>query len=351
MLAAMLLAVAADEGRPRTRVALGVVLGLSLLHHRMIAFSVPGIVWWMWTGVAAKERARAALEVVGGALLGAVPFVVLCVVASRTPPADVTNRAWWWFEDVFMGGERNAGFLLGAGRKGLAASATYLGRWLVFNLPGPALALAAYGFATAGRRVAVFLGLLAVANAWFPLRYDWTGDQYTFLIPLYPVLALAAGVGVGRIVERRGARAASWAIGLAAAVPLVLYGALGLTDLGARALPGLTPEAARSTLVPVKSFDRTSRDWCAERLARLPRGAFLHADWGDGQIYRYLQETAGMRPDVSVDVWNVHVRVGDGSGEEWLSVLPFTRALPKAVAEVRDRLEPRGDGLFRVVAR
>jgi hypothetical protein len=349
MLGAILLAIVADSGGARTRVALGVVLGLALLHHRMIAFTVPGLVLWTWTGTPAKDRLRAIGQVTAGALVGAIPFIVLCVVASRTPPADVSNRAWWWFQDVFMGGERNAGFLLGEGRKGLAKSAAYLGRWLVFNLPGPALALAVAGFVVAGRRTAWFLGVLAVCNVWFPLRYDWTGDQYTFLIPLYPILALAAAVAVGRIEETRGARAAVAATAACAAAPLLLYGALGFTSLGSRFLPGLTPETVRSTIVPVRGGDRAPREWCVRRLESLPPGARLHCDWGDGEAYLYLQRAEGIRRDVTVDVWNTTIKLGDGGGEEWLSVLPFTRETPKPVAAVLPRLERRGDGLFRVL--
>lgn len=348
LLGSMLLAVASDTGGARTRLALGAVLGLAMLHHRMIVFAVPGLFLWVWTGTAAKERVRAAGEVACGAVLGAVPFVVLCAVASRTPPAGTESPFWWWFRDVFMGGDRNADFLLGTGRKGLAASALYLGRWLVFNLPGPALVLAAAGFASGGRRAALLLGAEAAAHLWFPVQYDWTGDQYTFLIPLYPVLAVAAGIGVGRI-EERGRR--GLAVGAAAAAglaPVVLYAVLGFTALGPRALPGLTEAAARATIVPVRAGDRTPRDRCAARLASLPQGARLHADWGDGQVYLYLQEAEGLRRDVKVDVWNTTIRLGDGSGEEWLSMLPFTREPPKAVAAVLARLEPRGDGLFRV---
>ncbi len=348
MLCAILLAIASDTGSVRTRVALGAVLGLSLLHHRMIVFAVPGLVLWTWTGTPARERLRAFLQVAAGAALGAVPFVVLCAVASRTPPEGEASPFWWWFRDVFMGGDRNADFLLGAGRKGAAASALYLGRWLVFNLPGPALLLAVFGFASAGRRIALLLGAEAVAHVWFPMQYDWTGDQYTFLIPLYPILALAAAVGVGRLVERGSRRLAAAATIASALAPVALYGILGFTPLGPRALPGLTEEAARSTIVPVRTGDRTSRDWCAARLAALPPGARLHADWGDGQVYLYVQEAQRLRRDVTVNVWNTTIRLGDGAGEEWVSVLPFTREPPKAVAAVMDRLDSRGDGLFRV---
>jgi hypothetical protein len=348
MLGAFYLAVRCDGAGARTRLALGAVLGLSLLHHRMIVFAVPGIALWLWTGTAAKDRLKVAGHVAAGAVLGAIPFVVLCAVASRSPPPGTADTLRWWFEDVFMGGERNAQFILDEGKKGLGTSAAYLAKWFVFNLPGPALVLGVAGFFASSRRVALFLATEAAAHVWFPLRYDWTGDQYTFLIPLYPVFGIAAGMAVARLEERRGPAAATWAAASAAAAPLALYLVLGLTPLATRVFPGLTQDAARRTLVPVRTGDRWSRDWCAERLARVPQGAVLHADWGDGQVYRYLQESEGLRRDVKVEIWIRDLVVGDGRGEEWVSVLPFTTEPPKKVARAVPRLEPRGDGLFRV---
>lgn len=351
MMGAILCAIASDGGGVWPRRILGLLLGVALLHHRMIVFVGPGIVWWMWTGTERGRRLRAAADVLAGFAAGAIPFAVLCIAASRSPPPGVENTVGWWLEDVFLGGERNAGFLLGAGHKGLTESALYLLRWLVFNLPGPALLLAGVGFAVAPRRVALFLAILGLAHLWFPLRYDWTGDQYTFLIPLYPILALAAGLGVAWIAQRKGPVAAALSTGAVALFPVALYLALAFTSLGTKVLPGLTETAARAMFLPVRLVDRTSRTWCMERLTRLPEGARLHCDWGDGQVYLYLQRAENVRRDVTVELWVTTVQLGDGSGEEWLSVLPFTRHLPPPVAAVRDRLDPRGDGLFRVAAK
>jgi dolichyl-phosphate-mannose-protein mannosyltransferase len=347
---ALLLAVAADAGGARCRFLLGVLLGLSLLHHRMIAFAVPGLLLWVATGAPAGRRVRALAEVAAGGIAGAVPFVVLCAAAPPTAPAGAAGGFGWWFRDVFMGGDRNAAFVLGEGRKGLAASAGYLARWVLFNLPGPALLLAALGVASAPRRVAACLGVLVAASLWFPLRYDWTGDQYAFLVPLYPVTAVAAALGVARIERSRGTRAATGAAIACAAAPVALYAAVGWTGLAERMLPGLAPDAARRTVLPVHTGDRTADAWCRRRLASLPQGARLHADWGDGQVYLYLQDAEGLRRDVRVDVWNVSIRLGDGRGEEWVSALPFTREPPRPVRDVLPRLEARGDGLYRVRA-
>jgi hypothetical protein len=347
---ALLLAVMADTAGGRARFLLGVVLGLSLLHHRMIAFAAPGLGLWVVSGAPSGRRVRALAEVAAGAVAGAVPFVVLCAVASSSPPPGVAGGFGWWFRDVFMGGEQNAALVLGDGSKGLAASAAYLGRWLLFNLPGPALVLAGLGLASAPRRVAASLVVLIAGHVWFPLRYDWTGDQYAFLVPLYPVLALAAALGVARIERARGPGAATGAAIACAAAPLLLYGLVATTGLAERILPGLTPDAARRTVLPVHTGDHAPETWCRERLTALPPGARLHADWGDGEVYLYLQDALALRRDVTVEVWNVRIPLGDGRGEEWVSALPFTRELPKPVRDVLPRLELRGDGLFRVRA-
>lgn len=345
---AVLCAVVADGGSTRARFAVGALLGLSLLHHRLMAFAVPGLVLWVVTGAPAGRRVRAFGEVVLGALAGAVPFAILCIVAPRTPPAGVEGGFGWWFRDVFMGGDQNAAFVMGAGSKGLASSAWYVARWLVFNLPGPALALAVLGLVAAPRRIGASLAVLVAAGLWFPLRYDWTGDQYTFLVPLYPVLAIAAALGLARLERTRGPRATACVALACAAAPVVLYGVVAWTGLAGRLLPGLTPDAARRTALPTHTGDRTPEMWCRARLAALPPGAHLHADWGDGQVCLYLQESEGLRRDVRIDVWNVSIRLGDGRGEEWVSALPFTKELPHAVREALPRLEPKGDGLFRV---
>jgi hypothetical protein len=352
-LAALVVAVDYDGSSRRHRVLLGAILGLSLLHHRIIAFSVPGIAAWTWIRTPAPARWRAARDTLVGFLLGAVPFAVLCAVASRSPPADCTNPVTWWFEDVFLGGEQNAAFMLVEQHKTLAQSAAYLGRWLAFNLPGPGLALAGYGFVAARRSAPrgtlTLLALLVAANLWFPLRYDWTGDQYSFLVPLYPVLAIAAGIGAGRIAAVRGAAPAAVCALACAAAPVALYCVLALTPLGERAFPGLNASAVRTLCLPVRAADTSARDVCRSRIGSLPRDAVLHCDWGDGQVYLYLQEREGLRPDVEVRIWYRSVRTGAPQGrEEWVSVLPFTRAMPQVLAPVADRLEPAGDGLFRV---
>ena len=56
-----------------------------------------------------------------------------------------------------------------------------------------------------------------------------------------------------------------------------------------------------------------------------------------------------MRRDVTVRIFVDKIVFPDADGrEQWLSVLPLTRDLPRRVAPVRERLEPMGNGLYRV---
>lgn len=332
---------------------LGLLLGVSLLHHRMIFFALPGMALWLALGVPPGSRAAAFRRAVTGGIVGAVPFIVLCVARSRTPPPEVTDPVLWWVRDVFMGGDDNAQFILGAGRKTVVASAVYLGRFLVFNLPGPALVLAGAGIlrlvGRGDRAGAIALPLLLATHLVFPFRYDWTGDQYAFLIPVYPLAGAAVAVGVGWLGDRWGRRAAWVAAGLVAAVPAMLYLGIGMTKLRTRAMPGLTPQASRDFFVPVRTGERTSEEWCRSRLEKVAPGAVLHADWGDGQVYRYLQEVEDVRRDVTVSIWYGRIRpLEPRAREQWVSVLPFTGRLPKAAVEWADRLEERSPDLFRI---
>ncbi len=352
VLGALFVALRLGAGTVRARVALGALLALSgLMHHRMTVFMVPALAYWAWTATPRPERARAVGQVFAGVALGTLPFAALCVVASRTPPPEAPSALRWWFDDVFLGGGQNASYLLDAGKKTFAESASYLAKWFLFNLPGPALVFAAVGFVASakrdGARVAVFLGLLVAAHLWFPLRYDWTGDQYTFLVPLYPFMAVAAGIGVGAAADRYGARigaASAAALGLA---PAALYAALATTSLGEKATPALDAAVRRQLYLPVRRGVPRPDELCAAKLGRLPKDASLLCDWGDGEVFLYLQETRGLRTDVAVRVFYDRI-AEDPTRDQWLSIGPYAGKMPSALAPLAPRLVDEGGGLFRV---
>jgi hypothetical protein len=352
--AAMLLAAHASDGGRTPRLVFGALVGLSFLHHRMTAFALPGLC------VLAALRARRAGalrkgtgEALAGFAIGVVPFVLLCLLASRSPPDGTPDPAAWWFRDVFVGGDQNTAHVFGSGVKSFGANLAYVARWLAYDLPGPALLLCAAGvasLATSRRDETWAWALLLPLHLVFPLRYDWTGDQFSFLVPFVGVAAPLAAVGVAEI-ERRRPRLATASVAATAATPLAVALVLAFTPAGKRLLPGLTEEARRALVLPVHVGDTTPRDFAARNLARVPPRSLLHADWGDGQVYLYLQRVEGLRTDVDVRIWYGRrpKLVRDGR-EEWLSAMPGTLEPPAPVRLVSEALDDVGGGLHRVRA-
>ena len=353
---AILLTLSAARAGSARRFTLGAVLGLSLLHHRMIAFAFPAFAAAFALGVVRNlppgRRARAAADVVAGVLVGAIPFAILCVTSSRSPPEGTPDPFAWWVRDVFLGGDQNARFFLDAGSKSLAESGAYLAKWIAFNLPGPALLLAAVGAAELLRRKgpeALLFAVLLPLHLVFPLRYDWTGDQFSFLVPFYVCAAPLAGLGAAVIEARRGAVAGRVWTAAAAVAPLALYAAVAATPLGEMAFPHLDPERRP---LPFRATRREPHEWTGRTLDRLPQRAVLHCDWGVGQVVRYLQAAEGRRNDVDARIWFRRLdgapAAADPSATNWDAVEPGIRLLPPALEAVRVRLEDHGDGLYRI---
>ena len=330
----------------------GLLAAGSLLHHRMAFFAAPGLLVWLLAGAPPGTRWRSLGRATAGFALGAIPFIALCVVASRSAPSDADNPALWWIKDVFMGGDSNAGFLLGAGRKTALESGVYLGKWLIFNLPGVTLLVAGWGFLrahrAAGKGVAVALWVLVATHLVFPFRYDWTGDQYAFLVPLYPIASLGVALGIGHL-ELAGRRGLARVMtGLVIVAPTTLYVFLGSTSFGPQLLPGLEEAAARKFFLPIRLSDHEPEVWCRNNMLRLPNAAVVHCQWGDGKVYQYLQQVEGLRLDLKFEIW-----FGDKIPlrhvfqiDEWVSVAPGRVELPPQVRATIDRLEDRGGGLF-----
>jgi hypothetical protein len=343
---------------PRAQIAFGALLGLSFLHHRMAAFAVPAFAVQqalLLRGPAAERPLRRPLgRMALGFAVGVLPFAVLCAVASRSPPPATQSPALWWFRDVFLGGDQNAAHLFGGGRRGVVGNALYIGKWLAYDLPGPALLLAGWGLARlvrdrARRADAWLFALLLPILVVFPFRYDWTGDQFSFLVPLCVVATPLVAVGVAALETRRGPRAARAALAAVVAAPLLVSVAIAFTPAGERLLPGLDADARRLLAFPVRAGHDAPERLGRARLAALPQDAVLHADWGDGQVYLYLQDVERVRPDVTVRIWyGARPRLLGGAREEWLAEMPGFREPSAALRSVRELLEPRGDGLWRV---
>lgn len=352
MLGLLLAADGLDEHPERAAWWLGLLLGASLLHHRLIAFVVPGLVVWAWSTTAADRRLAVLSRTVAGGVLGAVPFVLLCVFASRAPPPDEVSPALWWFRDVFMGGDANAQFLIASDGKSALESAVYLGRFVVLNFPFLALPLCAWGLlrghAEIGRGRSVALVTLLLVQSWFPFRYDWTGDQYAFLVPLYPLLALAVGLGLARLYRRRQPLAMVACLAVAILPPLT-YATLAFTSLATRVLPGLTPTGAAETLWPPTNdgIDPTAHVEAVLDAAEADLGGHegdwvVESDWGDGMVIRYLHRDPQTRPGLVSLIW----AGGAVKPRPWevrprfVTVLPIHPRRPAPLDPIAADLEP-----------
>ncbi|MCE9636393.1 MAG: glycosyltransferase [Planctomycetes bacterium] len=302
------------------RFALGAMLGLSFLHHRMTAFAAPGIAVLAFAGRREPEDLRGLrgllVDLLVGFGIGIVPFAVLCATASRPAPPDAGNAFAWWFSDIFLGGGKNAEHLFGSGKRTFGGNLAYVGRWVVYNLPGPALGLAGWGILRLRRLRPVafwaFLVFLPLHLA-FPFRYDWTGDQFSFLVPVYVLAALLVAVGVAGVEARWGSRCAKWAAAATGLAPACVAVVLAFTSVGERAFPAITRAARIGLVLPLRAGDTSPRDVCRRNLDRLPVGAVLHTDWGDGQVYLYLQRVDHLREDVEIRIWRPVPRALQGA--------------------------------------
>jgi hypothetical protein len=355
LLLALFLAATSCAASRRARIAFGFLLGFSFLHHRMTAFAVPGLAAIVLAGALRRPDARGlrglVADVAVGLAPGLIPFAVLCVAASRAPPPGTDATFGWWFADVFLGGEENTRHLFGAGVRSFGGNVVYVLRWIVYCLPPPALVLAALGLrrlVAARRDEAWGYALLLPLLLLFPFRYDWTGDQFSFLIPVYVVAAPLVAVGVAAVAARWGRRAAAVAAVSTGAVPAAVALLLAFTPLGSRLFPGLDDEARRVLVLPVRMGHERPRTFALANLERVPQGALLHADWGDGQVYRYLQQVDHVREDVEVRIW-YGARPDLGRRDvEFLSAMPGRKGGAPVVLRLGNRLEDLGGGLHRV---
>lgn len=147
------------------------------------------------------------------------------------------------------------------------------------------LPLALVGWASLrrlGGPLAACLSLITLVEGAFFLRYP-VPDQFTFILPTLVMIALAAGLGVGRLAER-GRR---WRIAVASAclaciaaqpgffaVAPALMARAGVSAQRERALP--YRDEARYWLVPWKHDERSAQRFARHALSQAaPRGVIL----------------------------------------------------------------------------
>ena len=244
----LLLLFAADgalSGRRGPAFLLGLVMGVSLLHHRMIQVAAVGVLLpllWRWRRSNRLGSSLAAASV--GGLLGAVPMAILIVT---------TSSSGGLFERVTV-------FLLGATRpslpdglglgRGLLGLVAYEGRFLCLNLAGPQLVLALRASLPS---LSILAGMGGVGIV-CPFLFADLGDRFVLLLPAVCAACVLAAVGTSRF---RGPIVRTVLLLATAALPIAL------------------------------------RDLARAVLDRVPAGSLLLAGWGEGEPIRYVQVVEG----------------------------------------------------------
>ncbi len=295
---AVVLAARDAHGSPRVAYAAGLLVGLMLLHHRASLFAAPVVLLAPIIAAQRGTRGAVARRVVVALLLGALPFVALVWREAWLAPDGLSVEL---LSAVLVGTPRNAELLIFSQRP-LLASIAYVARWTLFNLPGPALPLAAVGTVALWRRdrgAATLAAALVLAALVLPLRLDVVGDRYVFLVGVYPVAALAVGLGVDRIARCRPRVPVPVALCCALSAPIA-YAALALSEPGRDLLSGLRPQAARDFLLPVRTGDPGSRPWVTVAARALRGRDRVYAEWGAAAALDYAREIEGVLPALEV---------------------------------------------------
>lgn len=199
---------------------------------------------------------------------------------------------------------QNALFHTSAGREALK-----FGAYLAFNFIGLALPLGVAGLVEATRRRllpmlppviwAVFIAGGGMASS--------IPDKFNVYVLVYPVFALAVGLGVDWLLQRARATTALEAALIAAllVVPPVFYygvarlsGTLGIDLVGARPAPMRDNDLY--FLFPPKTGDRGPREYAEAALSAAPQDALLVTDYTLWRPLLFVQTTEGLRPDVGL---------------------------------------------------
>lgn len=187
--------VAAVEGkrRPRFDVLAGFCFGVAVLvRPTSTLLLVPLVAGALRSGPAAEGGHEAGLARVGRFLAGGVPVALVL---------------GWYDLDAFgslLGSGYGAGgatreFALGY----FAPRALHYGRWTI-ELLGPVAILAAAGGLVVARERWMLAGWFASFFVFYSFYFSYDEWWYTrFLLPAYPAIALAAGIGLAHLMRRR----------------------------------------------------------------------------------------------------------------------------------------------------
>lgn len=296
-----------SERRPALFVAICLVYGLSLTHHRTMLLLTPGILLYVLLhkpGILLRPRYLLASFV---AFLA--PIIALHLfIPLRWWQIHGQPMTWHQFTDLVLGTRFAAALQWDAVVRDPQRPAILV-RSLLEQYPVPALLLGAAGLlsllwsrrtrhATAGWREGVFLLLAFSGYVAFGLSYD-VPDVSLFLIPASLVTAAALGIGISSLRREADNLLARWP-GLLPATRRQITASVTL------ALAGLLPLTLIWTNLPKvdKSHAYASYDWGMYALQRdLPSGAVILADSEKMAPLHYLQTVEQIRPDTETGIF------------------------------------------------
>jgi len=279
------------------------VLGLGLAHHPTIVLAVPAAVILagrrnLERGEGRKGKGLAGIlpavparwMVVAGLLIAALPVLLglSLMVRARLDPLSNWGRpetleTLWRHVTAAAYGHLDlglAGLFRGPAWRQLGGLLS--DQFTPWILPLAVLGLAGFPRRNEGRQGrGVRLGVVALmaASAIFGLRYT-TEDVEVFYLPTFVGLALAMGLGVGRLLEH----------------PLLVVRRVGL--LAALLVP-LVPAVNHATSRNLRGMT-AAEDYARDILETVPQDGVLFVESDDSFGVLYLKQVLGERPDVTV---------------------------------------------------
>jgi hypothetical protein len=338
-------------GRSRSdAVLLGLLAGLSLNHHRML---LPASALLLVFAAARSAQHRRTLA--SAFAVGALPWLALCLQhpPSSLLPVEGVSPTTLWLQRAFVGGHSSAGEFLPAGERLLPAGLR-LGRFTVLNFPGAALLLALPGarwLAQRDRGAAAALTALGVVALVITFALRWAGDVHVYLLGLYPIIAIVAGLGGGALWRRHRAFAAGMGI-LATVGPAALYAALAFTPASSTVLPHMAEDERVEVLWPGRQGWHRGSSYWSRMDARLPTDSVVIPRWREGTVLEYRQQELGLRKDVRVDLAAKRpYLLAEPQRPTVVTWTPPTQTIPLDVARLDLLLQGEAPGLRRVVVR
>jgi len=261
---------------PEQTFLLGLVDGLASMAHNLALLALP-VYGVLVLYLCAKRRCSwwSVAALAGGYVIGSGGMLAMLFVRATDVGLSAALSS-------ALFGLRWQGQVLGGTPKAVVMGLGYV----VYNFPNIALPLMIVGAVVlvraTGRIVALVFAYLTAVYFLFAVRYP-VPDQFMFFLPFYAMVAVLAGIGLGRLT--RGGRR-RWLVVLTLASLLVtpvvyaaapsVFRSLGLSLPGRSDLPYRDPYAY--WLRPWKAGENSAGRFAAEALAAVPEKSVIIAD-------------------------------------------------------------------------